>query len=55
MLRGALAAVPDAWMADEPGFASPDAVREAYVGVLSDRLAHRENWVTDLEATRAAV
>ena len=36
--------VPDVWL-DDPGFASPDALREAYVEHLVDRLAAREAWV----------
>ncbi len=37
LLREVTADVPDAWLADEPGFASPDAVRAAYVEVLAAR------------------
>jgi hypothetical protein len=54
-LRAATAAVPDAWLADEPGFASPEAVRDAYVEVLAARLAQRETWVPPLEDARARV
>lgn len=54
VLRAAVAAVPDAWLADEPGFETPDAVREAYVEVLGGRLASRGSWVPPLEVARAA-
>ncbi|MFF7655554.1 HipA family kinase [Streptomyces sp. NPDC007983] len=37
LLTEVTADVPDAWLADEPGFDSPDAVRRAYVGVLLER------------------
>lgn len=40
----AVADIPDVWLVDEPGFASADEVRAAYVRVLSDRLAAREVW-----------
>ena len=43
-LEQAVADVPDVWLVDEPGFASADEVRAAYVRVLSDRLAAREVW-----------
>ncbi|WP_367126265.1 HipA family kinase [Streptomyces phytohabitans] len=37
LLAECAADVPDAWLADEPGFATPDAVRTAYVEVLTAR------------------
>ncbi|MFJ9041648.1 HipA family kinase [Streptomyces sp. NPDC102406] len=37
LLAGAAADVPDVWLADEPGFDSPDAVRRAYVEMLAER------------------
>ncbi|WP_255953901.1 HipA family kinase [Streptomyces odontomachi] len=39
LLAAAAADVPDVWLADEPGFATPDEVREAYVATLSARAA----------------
>ncbi|GAA0437268.1 HipA family kinase [Streptomyces luteireticuli] len=39
LLTEVLADVPDEWLADEPGFTGPDAVRRAYVEVLRDRAA----------------
>ncbi len=53
LLVAAAQAVPDLWLAHEPGFASPVEVREAYVAVLADRLAQRDTWLPDVEATRA--
>ncbi|UCM86685.1 HipA family kinase [Streptomyces marincola] len=38
-LAGTLADVPDAWLADEPGFAGPGEVRAAYAEVLAARAA----------------
>lgn len=37
LLAAAAADVPDAWLVDEPGFDSPDAVRRAYVAALLPR------------------
>ncbi|WP_202638869.1 HipA family kinase [Bailinhaonella thermotolerans] len=37
LLETAAALVPDEWLADEPGFDGPDAVREAYVDHLLTR------------------
>lgn len=37
LLETVTALVPDEWLADEPGFDSPAAVREAYVGHLLQR------------------
>jgi hypothetical protein len=54
VLRGALAAVPDEWLAGEPGFADADAVRAAYVEVLGERLAAHERWLPTVEAARVA-
>jgi hypothetical protein len=36
-LVAAVADVPDAWLEDEPGFASPESVRQAYVAKLAER------------------
>ena len=47
--------VPDQWLVDEPGFESADAVRSAYVDVLSARLERRDAWVPAVEAARAAL
>jgi len=55
VLDAATRLVPDEWLADEPGFSSPDDVRAAYVEVLSDRLDNSAAWVPALEAARAAL
>ncbi|MHB9755114.1 HipA family kinase [Streptomyces sp. BYX5S] len=39
LLTAAAADVPDVWLADEPGFDDPDAVRRAYVETLRARAA----------------
>ncbi|GAA2480136.1 HipA family kinase [Streptomyces sp. NPDC059506] len=39
LLAEVVADVPDVWLADEPGFDGPDAVRRAYVEVLQERAA----------------
>ena len=49
-LRAAAADVPDEWLAGEPGFESPDAVRAAFAGQLRDRLAARNGWLPGLRA-----
>jgi hypothetical protein len=36
--------VPDVWLADEPGFDSPDAVRAAYADHLLRRVATPRTW-----------
>ena len=50
----AAAADPDDWLADEPGFAGPDAVRAAYVQLLTARVAARDAWLPAVRATVAA-
>ena len=54
MLGEVLDLVPDEWLADEPGFAGPHAVRDAYAAYLTDRVAAPRPWVDALEVTRAA-
>jgi hypothetical protein len=44
LLTEVVALVPDTWLEDEPGFATPHDVRAAYVGQLSQRMAARERW-----------
>ncbi|MCH0540997.1 hypothetical protein I3F58_15745 [Streptomyces sp. MUM 203J] len=43
--------VPDAWLADEPGFDSPDAVRQAYVAALLPRAVSIHERITIGERT----
>ncbi|MGW3424555.1 HipA family kinase [Streptomyces phaeochromogenes] len=45
LLRAITAEVPDAWLADEPGFATPDEAREAYVGYLLARARASAAWL----------
>ncbi|MER8013610.1 HipA family kinase [Streptomyces griseoluteus] len=45
LLRGILAEVPDAWLADDPAFAGPDEARAAYVGHLLDRARLSAEWL----------
>ncbi|MFG2606026.1 HipA family kinase [Streptomyces sp. NPDC048514] len=64
LLRGILAEVPDAWLAEDAAFATPDDVRDAYVAHLLARLRLSPEWLpTDFpsreelaaeEAARAA-
>ncbi len=42
LLAGVVAAVPDEWLADEPGFDGPDDVRSAYVRQLLARRDARD-------------
>lgn len=51
-LRGVLELVPDEWLAEERGFESAAAVREAYLEYLSARLEEPREWVRALEETR---
>ncbi|MFE9763718.1 HipA family kinase [Streptomyces sp. NPDC005808] len=45
LLREITAQVPDAWLADEPGFATPDEAREAYVRYLVARVRASAQWL----------
>lgn len=45
LLVAVTAQVPDEWLADEPGFDTPDAVRYAYVDALTARVANRDAWL----------
>ncbi|MFF9767782.1 HipA family kinase [Streptomyces sp. NPDC053086] len=61
LLRSIVAQVPDAWLAGEGGFATPDDVRDAYVGYLLDRVRLSPEWLPtdfpsreDLAAEEAA-
>ncbi len=44
LLREVAALVPEVWLVDEPGFAGPDEVREAYVDVLWRRVSGDRGW-----------
>jgi hypothetical protein len=52
-LEAIVAKVPDAWLENEPGFASAAEVKAAYVQFLETRIANRARFVE--EATRARV
>jgi hypothetical protein len=45
LLRGIVAEVPDAWLAEDAGFATPDDVRDAYVGYLLARVRLSSEWL----------
>ncbi|MGW4441604.1 HipA family kinase [Streptomyces sp. NPDC004682] len=45
LLRRVVAEVPDAWLAEDAGFATPDDVRAAYVDYLLDRVRLSEQWL----------
>ncbi|MFE2968318.1 HipA family kinase [Streptomyces sp. NPDC059340] len=45
LLREVTAEVPDAWLAEEPGFATPDEAREAYVRYLLARVKASTDWL----------
>ncbi|MDX3799245.1 HipA family kinase [Streptomyces sp. AK04-3B] len=45
LLRAIVAEVPDAWLAGEDGFATADAVREAYVRYLHARVRASAAWL----------
>ena len=49
VLRDVIGSIPEEWLADEPGFASADEVRSAYVAYLSTRLREPRAWVSALE------
>lgn len=53
-VAAALALVPDEWLADEPGFDSPDAVRDRYAAYFAGRLAARDAWEDALRQAAAA-
>ncbi len=48
LLRDVVGLVPDVWLAGEPGFGSPEAVREAYVRHLAARVSDR-SWLPEVE------
>ncbi|WP_104432299.1 HipA family kinase [Kineococcus xinjiangensis] len=48
VVRAVLAEVPQVWLEDEPGYDSPQALRDAYAGWFAARLAQGRPWVADL-------
>ncbi|MFJ6658370.1 HipA family kinase [Streptomyces sp. NPDC091377] len=55
LLRRIVAEVPDDWLADEPGFATPDAVRAAYVTFLHARVRASGEWLPTGFPSRAEI
>ena len=51
LLREVVALVPDEWLVDEPGFDSPEQLREAYVAHLAARAASSATWLPEGFAT----
>ncbi|GAA2753099.1 HipA family kinase [Kitasatospora cinereorecta] len=47
-VAAAVAAIPAVWLEDEPGFESPEAVREAYAAQLTARLAGPRDWLPEV-------
>ncbi|CAN3983546.1 hypothetical protein KPATCC21470_6257 [Kitasatospora purpeofusca] len=47
LLEQVVALVPDAWLADEPGFDSVGALRRAYVEHLAERAARSAEWLPE--------
>jgi hypothetical protein len=54
VVRDAVAAVPEEWLAGEPGFDSVQQLREAYVTQLAAWLAARPSWLPQLASAAAA-
>jgi hypothetical protein len=50
LLRAAVDAVPEQWLADEPGFADVDEVRAAFVTQLTARRDSRGAWLPGIRA-----
>jgi hypothetical protein len=48
LLTEVAALVPEEWLEDEPGFASADAVRAAYVEQLATRMAGPRDWLPEV-------
>lgn len=47
-LAGAVEAIPDEWLTEEPGFTDPQGVREAYLAQLTARLAGPRDWLPEV-------
>lgn len=52
VLAQIVAAIPDEWLAAEPGFGNPEDVRSAYVTYLTSRLREPRVWAHALEEVR---
>lgn len=53
LIRAIVETIPDAWLRDEPSFASLDEHRAAYVGYLLSRRAASATFVAEAERARA--
>lgn len=53
LVAGVVAAVPDRWLADEPGFSGPGALRVAYAAQLLGRCAAADAWLPLLRSAIA--
>ena len=51
LLREVTGLVPDRWLDGEPGFASPGALRDAYVEILLPRAGKPRDWLPDLDVS----
>ncbi|WP_370079769.1 HipA family kinase [Streptacidiphilus sp. MAP12-16] len=51
LLREVVGLVPDEWLEGEPGFESPEQLRDAYVAHLAGRAARSADWLPDGFAT----
>ncbi|WP_344468879.1 HipA family kinase [Kitasatospora kazusensis] len=49
-LAAAVAAIPEEWLLDEPGFETADAVRAAYTAQLTARSAGPRDWLPEVPA-----
>ncbi|MEU8340258.1 HipA family kinase [Spirillospora sp. NPDC048832] len=54
LLREVIALVPDRWLEGEPGFAGPEALRDAYAGILLPRAGKPRDWLPDLDVSGRA-
>jgi hypothetical protein len=51
LLREVTGLVPDPWLENEPGFAGPQELRDAYVDVLLPRAGKPRDWLPDLDVS----
>ncbi|CNF84526.1 Uncharacterised protein [Mycobacterium tuberculosis] len=54
LLREVTGLVPDRWLEGEPGFAGPQALRDAYVDVLLTRAGKPRDWLPELDVSGRA-
>lgn len=51
LLREVAGLVPDRWLEGEPGFAGPQALRDAYLDILLPRVGKPREWLPDLDVS----